>query len=64
MTKPAAMTLRGRPPNPAVRLDEIIRARVTAEQRATFERIGGAVWLRTFLTATTYHLRGPQEIAS
>jgi hypothetical protein len=47
MTKP----VRGRPPHaPAVRRDQIIRARVTVEQRATFERIGGAAWLRIYLT--------------
>lgn len=38
---------RGRPPgSKSSDRDEMIRARCTPEQRATFERLGGADWLR------------------
>ena len=35
--------------NGETRLAEIVRARVTQEQAATFERLGGAAWLRRTL---------------
>ena len=48
MTKPA----RGRPPHaPELSRNRILRARVTAEQLATFNSRGGAVWLRGYLNS-------------
>lgn len=46
MTAPAKKP-RGRPTVPAdQRRDHTVRVRVTAEQAAKFERLGGAEWLR------------------